>query len=401
MRAIIIICSLLAVAVTGALVLRDDIVDEPATQTAAVTPAAPSVPVTPTPVVPEPSSDPATITPSASKTATPEPLKAPDKVPKLVAPTFDVVRVNPAGDAVIAGRASPGSTVTVRSGDVLVGKVQADERGEWVLVPAKPLASGSRELSLEARDPASKQTRKSEDIVVVAVPERNSGNESIAILTPRKGGSASTALQLPKAKPKAEVVKPVKAAKKISAAPATETKPAKSPAAKVVANVTTEQAAKTTAPPPAVSLDSVDYDEKGSLILAGRAESSAPVKIYIDNKAIGGTRATIGGKWQFTPPMIVAPGDHKLRIDQTDAGGKVMFRVELPFTRAKPETIKLVQGQVIVQPGNSLWRIARHSYGEGTLFTVIYEANRTQIRDPDLIYPGQIFTVPKSEGSGG
>jgi nucleoid-associated protein YgaU len=353
------------------------------------------------------------------------PLKAPDKVPKLVAPTFDVVRVNPAGDAVIAGRASPGATVTVRAGTELVGKVQADERGEWVLVPAKPLASGSRELSLEALDPASQKTKKSEDIVVVAVPERNSGSESIAILTPRKGGGASKVLQLPRAKPAAGVAKPVEppkpveAAKKIAAAPSTVTKPAasttvtkpaaaspiskpaKAPAAKVVANVTTEQAAKTAAPPPAVSLDSVDYDEKGSLILAGRADSSAPVKIYIDNEPIGGARATDGGKWQFTPPVIVAPGDHKLRIDQTDDGGKVLFRVELPFTRAEPEAIKLVQGQVIVQPGNSLWRIARHSYGQGTLYTVIYEANRTQIRDPDLIYPGQIFTVPNSEASGG
>jgi nucleoid-associated protein YgaU len=27
-------------------------------------------------------------------------------------------------------------------------------------------------------------------------------------------------------------------------------------------------------------------------------------------------------------------------------------------------------------------------------YTVIYEANRTQIRNPDLIYPGQVFAIP-------
>ena len=48
----------------------------------------------------------------------------------------------------------------------------------------------------------------------------------------------------------------------------------------------------------------------------------------------------------------------------------------------------------IVQPGNSLWRIARRSYGAGLRYTVIYEANRSQIRRPDLIYPGQVFTIP-------
>jgi nucleoid-associated protein YgaU len=49
-----------------------------------------------------------------------------------------------------------------------------------------------------------------------------------------------------------------------------------------------------------------------------------------------------------------------------------------------------------VQPGNSLWRIARRTYGAGMRFTLLYEANKDQIRDPDLIYPGQLFVVPKT-----
>ena len=51
-------------------------------------------------------------------------------------------------------------------------------------------------------------------------------------------------------------------------------------------------------------------------------------------------------------------------------------------------------GQVVIQPGNNLWRISRVIYGRGVEYSVIYEANRDQIRDPDLIYPGQIFTTP-------
>ncbi len=48
-----------------------------------------------------------------------------------------------------------------------------------------------------------------------------------------------------------------------------------------------------------------------------------------------------------------------------------------------------------VQPGNTLWAIARESYGEGPLFVRVFEANRDRIRDPDLIYPGQIFEIPE------
>ena len=48
----------------------------------------------------------------------------------------------------------------------------------------------------------------------------------------------------------------------------------------------------------------------------------------------------------------------------------------------------------MVQPGNNLWNISRVLYGRGIRYTVIYQANRDQIRDPDLIYPGQVFKAP-------
>ncbi len=53
----------------------------------------------------------------------------------------------------------------------------------------------------------------------------------------------------------------------------------------------------------------------------------------------------------------------------------------------------------MVQPGNSLWRIANHVYGSGFQYTLIYEANDDQIRDPDLIYPGQMFALPGAENT--
>ncbi len=44
--------------------------------------------------------------------------------------------------------------------------------------------------------------------------------------------------------------------------------------------------------------------------------------------------------------------------------------------------------------GDSLWRISKRVYGKGLRFTVIYEANQQQIRDPGRIYPGQVFVLP-------
>ncbi|WP_226934871.1 LysM peptidoglycan-binding domain-containing protein [Pseudogemmobacter faecipullorum] len=49
---------------------------------------------------------------------------------------------------------------------------------------------------------------------------------------------------------------------------------------------------------------------------------------------------------------------------------------------------------VTVQPGHTLWSIARGEWGEGVMYVQLWEANRDRIRDPDLIYPGQVFTIP-------
>jgi nucleoid-associated protein YgaU len=55
-----------------------------------------------------------------------------------------------------------------------------------------------------------------------------------------------------------------------------------------------------------------------------------------------------------------------------------------------------VRAQIItVQPGYTLWGIARSSYGRGILYVRVFEANRSQIRNPNLIYPGQVFTIPQ------
>src|SRR5262249_34774961 len=143
----------------------------------------------------------------------------------------------------------------------------------------------------------------------------------------------------------------------------------------------------------ALVLDTVDYDDKGQVIVGGRGTVGATIQVYLDNALIGAPAVDAAGRWEVIPRAPGVPRLHTLRVDEIGANGKVVARVESPFLRA--QLVQLPADQAfIVQPGNSLWRIARRSYGEGLRYTVIYEANRTQIRDPDLIYPGQVFAIP-------
>jgi nucleoid-associated protein YgaU len=296
--------------------------------------------------------------PAPAAAAPPPPAPAPP-APQRVAPSFDVVRISPDGMAVIAGRAEPGTLVIVMDGDREIGRATADARGEWVLVPAAPLASGTRELSLVGKLPGDAGDTRSERVVVVVVPDRATaqarGESPLAVAVPRDARvEASQPLQVPPA-----------------------------PAA---------QRAGDGAP---LALDTVDYDGEGEVVFAGRAPAGTRVNLYVDGKPIGSAVADASGRWSLKPEAPLAPGLYTLRVDQLGPDGRVVQRVELPFSRAEPASEGPAPvDRIVVQPGNSLWRIARRVYGEGIRYTVIYQANRQMIRDPNLIYPGQVFEVP-------
>lgn len=73
-------------------------------------------------------------------------------------------------------------------------------------------------------------------------------------------------------------------------------------------------------------------------------------------------------------------GDQNIDLASTD----------LPDAGSQPIVFKVKT----VQPGATLWAIAEERYGDGTQFFKVFEANRDTIRDPNLIYPGQVFNVP-------
>ncbi|WP_430437202.1 LysM peptidoglycan-binding domain-containing protein [Oceanibaculum nanhaiense] len=345
---------------------------------------------------------------SAPATVSQTPPAVPEQTPAPRAPSFDVVRVNPKGDAVIAGRAAPNAKVTVRDGDTVIGEIQADQRGEWVLLPKEPLPPGNRQLTLEAELPDGSRLQ-SKDVVVLAVPEPQkdiAGQPSaapqtpLAMVVPREGTGPSRVLQAP-AVPKqqqpqqqspaqAQPVAPEPADPKLATSSPTEPKPEPATGPSVVS--LPETGRKTDMP---VSVDIVDYDAKGAVIFSGRTEPDGQVRVYLDDKLLGDAKADDKGNWRFQPGQEVAAGTYRLRVDRLAPDGKVVARVELPFARSEPLSGLLEGRVVVIQPGNNLWRIARRTYGDGMAFTQIYGANRDQIRDPDLIYPGQVFVLPQ------
>lgn len=269
----------------------------------------------------------------------------------------------------MAGRAAPGAEVTVAENGKEIGTTKADERGEWVLLPQKPISPGSSELTVASRE-ANQKPVEGEAPVVILMPDRPAtAGATTASQTPATAAASSAPVV---------VLTPNNAAPKLLQAP-----PAPAGSA-----------------PGKLGLASVDYDDRGAIRFAGTAAPGATVRTYIDNKPAGDAAADEKGHWMLVPPEPVAIGDHQLRLDELGKKG-VAARIELPFQRASLSPQEVAPGSTIVQPGQNLWRIARHAYGRGIQYVVIYQANRGQIRDPNLIYPGQIFAIPGPTKTGG
>ena len=106
------------------------------------------------------------------------------------------------------------------------------------------------------------------------------------------------------------------------------------------------------------------------------------------------TDVDTSGAWLVSLESVVS-GVYTMRLDEVNKTGKVQGRLELPFKRESESLLQSMgEGSITVQPGNSLWRIARKFYGRGIQYIDIFERNSHLIKDPDLIYPGQIFSLP-------
>ena len=299
----------------------------------------------------------APVVPAPVVAASPPPVAAKPVAP---APSFDIVRVAPTGDAVLAGRAAPGAEVTVTADGKDIGHATADSSGQWVLTPSAALPTGGHELRITSQtSDGAKQTSEAPVVVMRAEPV------PAQAATGQVGGARAPVATTPA--PLAVLVPP-SGPVRVLQGPAT--------------------------PAGRLGLDTVDYDDQGRIRFAGAAPAGTTARVYVDDKLVGEATVDAAGRWTLQPGAAIALGDHRLRLDQLAANGQVAARVELPFTRSQVSPQDVANGRVIVQPRQNLWRIARQAYGQGTQYTVIYAANRDQIRDPNLIYPGQVFTLP-------
>lgn len=275
----------------------------------------------------------------------PSPLPA----PQTHEPGFDVVRVEPGGMAVMAGRGRPEEKYGLYLNGKLWQEVTTNAQGEWVLVPSSALQSGELTLSLIAVKDRDQDDAKTAQVVIIS-PGADETGQTVAVSLGSGPQSPSRIL--------------------------TGTPPA------------------TGSLIPSISIDTLDHDGQGHMALSGQAPAHASLELSLNNVSVARIQADEQGRWTITEGLYAAPGAHNFRL--TLLSGPQNTRSAFIERNVTIATNQEPPGRLTIERGDTLWRIAHDRYGSGHLYTIIFLANKSEIKDPNLIYPGQNLTIPDS-----
>jgi nucleoid-associated protein YgaU len=328
--------------------------------------------------------------PSALPAAPPASAPAPaDKTATQTAalePAFDVVNVDPSGEAVIAGRAAPNEKVELRDAGKTVAEATADASGQFVIIPPA-LAPGDHELSLAST---------------------GTGQPAIS-------SSVAVSVAAPQAK---AAVAPGPPEAKTTVATAVPANPNAGPPSLGMRTLATPAPASGSR----VAIQSVEADASGGLVARGSAQPNTMLRLYLNQADVAEAKTQADGRWSLTIKSGMSPGGYVIQADEINpSGATVVASANTPFdypdtpvapalqaaaapASAEPSStsspadpvIESVQTKRVVT-GHTLWALSKSYYGDPTRYPAIVEANRAQIHNPNVIFPGQVFVVPKSD----
>ncbi|WP_170764286.1 LysM peptidoglycan-binding domain-containing protein [Ruegeria lacuscaerulensis] len=349
-----------------------------------------------------------------------------EAAPEATPPSLDQIFVEPDGSAVLSGNAEPGSDVRVLLDGEQVHSFTVDSSGQFAELLSIPFSDDARGLTLETE---ADQPVRSDDYVIAALPAPEPADDPVSTVETAEnvppepeGADASTTTETAGATPKTPEDQAAEseegsiedeAAQVAEAAPEGTVDEGQEQQIAILRSgedgvELVQPPAVQTEAPDQIALDTIGYSNSGDVELTGRVQDGSAVRLYLDNRLVDDLAPADDGKWRSEIEGI-DPGVYTLRVDEVAPDGTVVSRIETPFKREPVEVLQTAEATepaedeapappiraVTVQKGDTLWAISRERYGDGILYVKLFDANRDSIRDPDLIYPGQIFTIPE------
>ena len=258
--------------------------------------------------------------------------------------TFDLVRISKDGDLVMAGKSQPFQSIELLDGQGVIAEIVSDANGEWVWFNDFPLESGIKRFKLQYKENLNNKG-KSDQTIIVLIDNKYGSKPKVAKLL----NSDLENIDLLN-----------------------------------LENISD-----------GITIDILSYSPSGHIIISGRTLPNNNLKFLKSAKVIGTTKSDENGIWKFTLEGNNLSNE-KISVTTNINGEEVILSYSQSELKERFENkkFKFVDKKIIVQQGNSLWRIARKALGGGIFYTEIYENNSKKIKNPDLIFPGQVFNIP-------
>ena len=352
---------------------------------------------------------------------------------KIPSPKFDLFSIDQLGSATIVGKGLAGESLDIIIDGKVVSKIIPDNNGDFATILDIGISKTPRSLTLRTTHSDGRVVASEETVLITPILKTGSQEET-STTSASDSASASDGASANDSASASESASAIITASSGSSNDEVKLKPTSSTSSSELDSKLSDDSETTDVSIAIVSskeirvispalqsnapkvldviIDAISYDEEGEVLLTGRGIEDQHIRIYVDNKPIKTSSIKADGTWSLDLEEIDA-GVYILRIDQLDSDGVVTSRTETPFQKETSDVAKKMAAlqnnnneesspnvgiglsTVIIQPGYTLWAVAKKTYGLGMQYVRIYHANKDQIRDPDLIYPGQIFKLPE------
>jgi nucleoid-associated protein YgaU len=306
---------------------------------------------------------------------------------------IDLAQVKPDGQAVFAGQAAPGAMITVFEGDILLGETVADDNGEWVVILEKTLAPGQHLVSV-AMETTTGETELADATLAIEIAASKDEQPLVAVL-PQTENEVPKLLQSPDDKPLEPAT--IASAETTDKKSGTNTDSEKTSDTVTAADTSGTVADQTTAPiiTPSIAPRALVWRENNELAISGVATGGVRVTASTKSDDFAEALVMANGDWSVFGTIDPSASRLEFRFALYDETGTSVAAYVLPVTMRDLDVGLDGSEMVVINRGDALWRIAYRSYGEGVRYVDIVRRNSGSIVDPDLIYPNQIFALPK------
>lgn len=303
----------------------------------------------------------------------------------------DIARIGKDGSAVFAGKGIPQSTIRLYEGGDELAVARTNLDGEWVAIPDASLSAGNHLIIAEMTAPDGSVHRSERAVIIELSP--NPQTVPLVAIVPMTDEAVAEIISVPT---------------EIETQTLAQNDPKNDPLATPSSALSSAAGKSIPAQTSEIYIGTLSWGSKGHLQIKGGsngglngevnggAKEGARVSGSMAGQNFSDISLSDDGDWSAN---VSLPGEGRgiayIKVHLHDREGNIDASAEIEVNMSQLDIGLDGSEMVIIQKGDVLWRIAYKTFGQGIRYLDIVKRNQQRIKNPDLIYPAQVFALPE------